>query len=64
MNNKISIHIDSATQDPAIPSSGPDDCQKCKVPHEVGFGLAGGGYGAYTYCPQCGDMLSKTQCDE
>jgi len=28
---------------------------------EVGFGLAGGGYGAYTYCSECGRILSKMQ---
>lgn len=31
------------------------------VEPEVGFGLAGGGYGAYTYCPTCGQILDKTQ---
>jgi len=25
-----------------------------------GFGLAGGGYGAYTYCQECGAILAKT----
>ncbi len=27
----------------------------------VGFGLAGGGYGAYSYCPVCGVILDKVQ---
>ena len=27
---------------------------------EVSFGLAGGGYGAYTYCPECFRVLTKT----
>lgn len=27
---------------------------------EVGFGLAGGGYGVYTVCPECARILSKT----
>jgi hypothetical protein len=27
----------------------------------MGFGLAGGGYGAYSYCPVCGRILHKTQ---
>jgi hypothetical protein len=31
------------------------------VEPEVGFGLAGGGYGAYTYCPVCHRILLKTQ---
>lgn len=28
---------------------------------EIGVGLAGGGYGVYTCCSQCGRVLSKTQ---
>jgi hypothetical protein len=27
----------------------------------VGFGLAGGGYGAYIYCPECGHIIEKWQ---
>lgn len=30
---------------------------------EGGFGLAGGGFGAYSYCPECGAILSKV-CEE
>lgn len=26
-----------------------------------GFGLAGGGYGPYSYCPMCGVILDKVQ---
>lgn len=28
---------------------------------EMGFGLAGGGYGPYSYCPTCGRVIHKTQ---
>lgn len=28
---------------------------------EAGFGLAGGGYGPYMYCPICARILSKAQ---
>lgn len=63
-DDKIHVHIDIAHQDPSILETGPDMCPKCKVEAESGFGLAGGGYGVYTYCPQCGDMLSKIQIDE
>lgn len=31
---------------------------------EFGFGLAGGGYGTYTMCPECARILSKDQEDE
>lgn len=32
-----------------------------KAPQEMGFGLAGGGYGPYSYCSICCRILSKTQ---
>ncbi len=28
---------------------------------EMGFGLAGGGYGPYSYCPVCNRIIHKTQ---
>jgi hypothetical protein len=28
---------------------------------EMGFGLAGGGYGPYSYCPVCSRIIHKTQ---
>lgn len=58
----IQIHIDSSEQH--VPETGPDECPECKVQAESGFGLAGGGYGVYMYCPQCYKILSKTQVDE
>lgn len=38
-------------------------CPHCGAELETGFGLAGGGYGAYTYCPTepCGKYFHKTQ---
>ncbi len=59
--DKVSVHIDPSKQDQSIPEIGPENCPKCNVPYEVGFGMAGGGYGAYTYCPKCYAILSKTQ---
>jgi hypothetical protein len=56
---KISIHIDSSEIDPEIPQT--DRCpDHPSLEPEMGFGLAGGGYGVYTYCR----MLSKTQTEE
>jgi len=37
------------------------DCANPNAEPEVGFGLAGGGYGAYTYCPHCYAILDKVQ---
>jgi hypothetical protein len=48
--DRCGIHIDSLR---------PDDCE-----HEnttMGFGLAGGGYGPYEYCEDCGSIIHKTQ---
>lgn len=44
-----------------IPPPGPP-CPKCGAPTVEGFGLAGGGYGAYAYCeaPGC-DYFEKWQ---
>ena len=28
---------------------------------EQGFGMAGGGYGVYTFCPSCQRILSKSE---
>lgn len=35
-------------------------CPHCAGPTESGFGLAGGGYGVYTYCPECERITSKS----
>lgn len=29
-----------------------------------GFGLAGGGFGAYTYCSECGKVLTKSEVQD
>ena len=55
------MHIDYAKQH--VPEVGPDVCPKCSGELEQGYGMAGGGMGVYTYCPRCGDILSKTQTD-
>jgi hypothetical protein len=40
-----------------------NQCPHCGTELDIGFGLAGGGYGAYTYCPSetCGKYFDKTQ---
>lgn len=45
------------------PANAPHErCPKClSVNLEMGFGLAGGGYGPYSYCPQCGIVVNKSQ---
>lgn len=56
-DDKSRIHIDPrerTTPDVDVCPDHPD------VEPEVGFGLAGGGYGSYTYCPVCYRVLTKT----
>lgn len=52
------IHIDHKDRSDSDFSACPEHPE---VEPEVGFGLAGGGYGAYTYCPRCHRILTKTQ---
>jgi hypothetical protein len=44
-------------------SSGPiARCPKCLSTNlEMGYGLAGGGMGPYSYCPTCGVVVNKSQ---
>jgi hypothetical protein len=38
-------------------------CPTCGAPLHDGFGLAGGGYGVYSYCDEHG-IVSKTEVPE
>jgi hypothetical protein len=40
-----------------------DKCPKCGADTEGGFGLAGGGYGPYVYCPNGCDYFAKLQVE-
>lgn len=64
MADEAKFHLDSSEQDPELSEVHPDQCPDCKVPAELGYGLAGGGIGAYSFCPQCGKLLAKTQDEE
>lgn len=62
----IGAIINSADKRPDLPEH---DLRVRCVDHpraEVrdGFGLAGGGFGVYTYCGQCGRVLTKTAAEE
>jgi ssDNA-binding Zn-finger/Zn-ribbon topoisomerase 1 len=39
-------------------------CPDCGGATMSGFGLAGGGYGVYDYCPKCEAITNKVQVDE
>jgi hypothetical protein len=39
-----------------------DRCPKCLSTNlEMGYGLAGGGFGPYSYCTTCGIVVNKSQ---
>jgi len=41
-----------------------EPCPKCGSGTEMGFGLAGGGYGPYRYCLTCEEIIEKWQDDD
>jgi len=63
--DKPMLHIDSAVKREGLPDMGEAVAcgrPRCPAPNfEVGFGLAGGGYGPYEYCEICGEIVSKTE---
>lgn len=63
MKDKIEIHIDSSKQREDIPNELFQYCPICKAECEQGFGLAGGGFGVYSYCHIHG-VVGKIQVDE
>jgi hypothetical protein len=46
------VNVERKQSEPALP----DNCLQCGARTEHGFGLAGGGYGPYVFCPNeaCG----------
>lgn len=64
IDKPIHIHIDSTEQRADIPNVCPDTCPDCGTEAVTSFGLAGGGFGVYTYCPKCAKILGKVQIKE
>lgn len=54
------IMLDHATQDPSITDGPAEKCPTCGAKTICGYGLAGGGMGAYTVCSEC-DWMGKEQ---
>jgi hypothetical protein len=64
-DDKITFHIDAATKRKDLPDMGSHEvCPTCHGPLQTGFGLAGGGFGVYTYCEACARVTSKSEVDE
>lgn len=60
------IHIAASATEEQKKNTQPllDVCPKCGTHTEFGFGLAGGGYGTYVYCPTDGcDYFAKHQLE-
>lgn len=63
--DKIHIHIDAAEKRSNLPEFNQiAPCPKCGGETEQGFGLAGGGYGVYSYCSKCEIVTSKSEVGE
>jgi hypothetical protein len=64
--DNLDIHVDTSEQREDIP--GFNEAVSCPehpwIRPEVGYGLAGGGFGVYTTCPVCYRILSKSQDPE
>jgi hypothetical protein len=62
---KIVIFLDADKKRAGLPEFDQDGrCPKCGGETEMGFGLAGGGYGVYAYCSPCGIVTSKSETPE
>ena len=66
---KIVGFIDSSTKREGLPKVGSEqkcDRKDCPGPEgfERGFGLAGGGYGVYSFCETCGRVVAKTLVED
>jgi hypothetical protein len=58
------IHLDFTEQRADILDHQVDNCPTCGGELEQGFGLAGGGYGAYGLCPTCERVIWKCQVED
>ena len=64
-DDKIHVHLDFAEKREGLPEFQQDmPCPTCGGEPETGFGLAGGGFGVYSYCPSCGEVLTKSVTDD
>jgi len=66
-SDKPIFHIDLVATEEQKQSKAPllDKCPNCGTETEHGFGLAGGGYGPYVFCPREGcDYFAKLQVED
>lgn len=64
-DGKVHIHIDADRKRDGLSEYNQfARCPTCGGEQETGFGLAGGGFGIYTYCPRCEAVTSKSEVDD
>ena len=62
MPEKVTGFLDEAHKRDDLPEFDPTaPCPTCGGTTQVGFGMAGGGYGAYTFCERCEFVTSKSE---
>lgn len=64
MTDESHIHTSGSEVREGILDHQVEDCPKCGSSLEQSFGLAGGGFGAYGYCPSCERVVWKCVFDE
>ncbi len=60
---KMHIHVIMEHKRPDIPDNSADTgkCPNCASETREGYGFAGGGLGAYTFCERCRLIVTKTE---
>jgi hypothetical protein len=62
--DKIEVHIDLSEVRDGILDHQVENCPNCGAGLEIGFGLAGGGFGVYGFCDPCGEVIWKCVSDD
>lgn len=60
----FAVHVDSGEKRADIPEFQDGPCPFCGGEQATSYGLAGGGFGVYTYCGECQRVTSKSIEDE
>ena len=58
------VHIARSEVDEGILDHQVQNCPTCETELDQSFGMAGGGFGAYGYCPICERVRWKVSCDD